>query len=179
MNKQTMIKVYREFSAHDAYVFGFVYKKELYISKVDEIKPRMVAVERASTQNGGQPKLQLRLKNQHMEQLIRKGAEKIGTMADLPLDRYSNKGVALECLISERNGIEFRGKDNIGFWVEGDLTINGISYQIKFNGAQIVSEGTLHTLKRFQKLGLELPKSINRGTNGKLDKIEAERKNAA
>ena len=114
-----------------------------------------------------------------VREFIRKGAEKIGTMADLPLDRYSNKGVALECLISERNGIEFRGKDNIGFWVEGDLTINGISYQIKFNGAQIVSEGTLHTLKRFQKLGLELPKSINRGTNGKLDKIEAERKIAA
>jgi hypothetical protein len=46
------------------------------------------------------------------------------------------------------NGQEFRGKENVGFWVEGDLEIDGRQVQIKFNGAQIVVETTL---KRLQK----------------------------
>ena len=46
------------------------------------------------------------------------------------------------------NGQTFRGKENVGFWVEGDLEINGEQVQIKLNGAQIVVETTLERLKR-------------------------------
>ena len=41
-----------------------------------------------------------------------------------------------------------RGKENVGFWVEGDLEIDGRQVQIKFNGAQIVVETTLERLKK-------------------------------
>ena len=46
------------------------------------------------------------------------------------------------------NGQAFRGKENVGFWVEGDLEIDGRQVQIKFNGAQIVVETTLERLKK-------------------------------
>lgn len=146
MNKETMIRNYRKFSAADAYILGFEYKHSIYYIMVDEIPPRYMTVERESSKKGGAQKLQLRLKKAYREQLIRKGATLIGN-EDILNGQY-NKGVEFERIISEMNGQEFRGKENVGFWVEGDLEIDGRQVQIKFNGAQIVVETTL---KRLQK----------------------------
>ena len=105
-----------------------------------------MTVEHESSKKGGSAKLQLRLKKTYREQLIRKGAVLIGD--ENILKGQYNKGVEFERIISEMNGQEFRGKENVGFWVEGDLEIDGRQVQIKFNGAQIVVETTL---KRLQK----------------------------
>lgn len=146
MTKDTMIKNYRKFSAAEAYALGFIYKHNLYVAFVDEIAPRFMNVERESSKKGGKQKLQLRLRNRHMESLIRKGAECLGDESMLIGDY--NKGVEFERIISERNGIEYRGKDSVGFWVAGDVEINGKQVQVKLNGAQIVVENTLENLKK-------------------------------
>lgn len=146
MTKETMIKNYRKFSAADAYILGFEYKHNIYYIMIDEIPPRYMTVERESSKKGGALKLQLRLKKAYREQLIRKGATLIGS-EDMLIGEY-NKGVEFERIISEMNGQQFRGKENVGFWVEGDLEINGKQVQIKFNGAQIVVEKTLERLKK-------------------------------
>lgn len=146
MNKETMIKNYRKFSAADSYIIGFEYKHNIYAIEIGEIPPRYMAVERESSKKGGARKLQLRLKKAYREQLIRKGATLIGN-EEILIGEY-NKGVEFERIISEMNGQEFRGKENVGFWVEGDLEIDGRQVQIKFNGAQIVVETTLERLKR-------------------------------
>ena len=146
MTKYTMIKNYRKFSAAEAYALGFIYKHNLYVAFVDEIAPRFMNVERESSKKGGKQKLQLRLRNRHMESLIRKGAECLGDESMLIGDY--NKGVEFERIISERNGIEYRGKDSVGFWVAGDVEINGKQVQVKLNGAQIVVENTLENLKK-------------------------------
>ena len=144
MTKETMIKNYRKFSAADGYIIGFVYKKELYAAMVQEIMPRYMKVEREASKKGGHRKLQLRLNNKYMEQLIRKGAQCLGS-EDLLIGEY-NKGVEFEKLIFERSGIEYRGKDSVGFWVAGDIEIDGRQIQVKLNGAQIVVETTLENL---------------------------------
>jgi hypothetical protein len=146
MNKNTMIKNYRKFSAADAYIIGFTYKHEVYMVEVKEIAPRYMRVEHESSKKGGCAKLQLRLTNQYMEQLIRKGAQVIGD-EDMLVGEY-NKGVEFERIISEMNGVEYRGKDSVPFYEAGDLNVDGKEIQIKFNGAQIVVE---RTLKRLQK----------------------------
>lgn len=146
MTKQTMIKNYRKFSASDAYALGFVYKHELYVAFVDEIAPRFMKVERESSKKGGHRKLQLRLNNAHMENLIRKGAVRLGS-EELLIGEY-NKGVEFERLVYTTSGQEYRGKDNVGFWVAGDITIDGKEIQVKLNGAQIVVETTLENLKK-------------------------------
>jgi len=145
MNKDTMIRQYRRFSAADAYILGFEYKHTVYAIMVDEIMPRYMRVERESSRKGGAAKLQLRLPNKYKEQLLRKGAVALGG-ENILVGKY-NKGVEFEKIISERHGIEFRGKDNVGFWEAGDLTINGKQVQVKLNGAQIVVEKTLHRLQ--------------------------------
>ena len=146
MNKQTMIRNYRKFSAAEAYALGFVYKHNLYIAMVDEIAPRFMNVERESSKKGGKQKLQLRLRKRHMEYLIKKGAECVGS-EDMLIGEY-NKGVEFERLVYTLNGQEYRGKDSVGFWVSGDIEINGKQVQVKLNGAQIVVENTLENLKK-------------------------------
>lgn len=147
MTKATMIKNYRKFSGAESYIIGFVYKHMLYMIKVAEIMPRHMQVLHSSHKNGYQPKLQLVLNNSHKEQFIRKGATCLGS-EDLVMNGQYNKGVEFEKLICEMNGIEFRGKDSVGFWVGGDVEINGEQIQVKFQGAQIVAEKTLERLKK-------------------------------
>jgi riboflavin synthase alpha subunit len=103
-------------------------------------------VEHESSKKGGAAKLQLRLPNKYKEQLLRKGAVALGG-EEILVGEY-NKGVEFERLISEMNGQTFRGKESVGFWVEGDIEIDGKQVQVKFNGAQIVVERTLHRLQR-------------------------------
>lgn len=146
MNKQTMIKNYRKFSAAEGYMLGFEYKKQVYAILVDEIMPRFMRVEHESSKKGGAQKLQLRLTNQHKEYLIRKGAKVIGDISIL--DGEYNKGVEFERWVFKQNNQEFRGKESVGFWVDGDITIDNKPIQVKFNGAQIVVERTLHRLQK-------------------------------
>lgn len=146
MNKNTMIRQYRRFSAADSYILGFIYNGTVYAVEVNEIAPRYMRVEHESSKKGGSAKLQLRLTKAYMEQLLHRGAVALGS-EDILNGEY-NKGVEFERIITELNGETFRGKDNVGFWVAGDLEINGKQVQVKFNGAQIVVERTLHRLQR-------------------------------
>lgn len=145
MKKENAIRYYRKFSAADAYIIGFTYRKQTYLAEVKEIPPRYMKVERESTSNGGGEKLQLRLNNKAMEELIRKGA------CPIEFTPNGNKGVEFEREVYRLNGQTPRPKDNIGFWVSGDITLDGKEVQVKFNGAQIVTFSTLHNLQKAGK----------------------------
>lgn len=147
MTKATMIRNYRKFSGAESYIIGFVYKHMLYMIKVAEIMPRWMSVQHSSSRTGRVPKLQMSINNKAKEQFIRKGAVCLGS-EDLIICNDLNKGFAFERLVSEYYGIEYRGQDNVGFWVGGDLEVDGEQIQIKFQNAQIVSERTLERLKK-------------------------------
>ena len=147
MTKGNAIRYYRKFSGADAYILGFIYKHNLYAITVDEIMPRFMRVEKSSAKKGGHEKLQFRLRNEHKEQLIRKGAQKIGTENDL-LEIPRNKGVSFERMVYRMNGQEPREKDNIRFTEGGDINVNGIEYQVKLEGAQIVEFRTLNKIQK-------------------------------
>lgn len=147
MTKGNAIRYYRKFSGADAYILGFIYKHELYATTVDEIMPRFMRVEKSSVKKGAHEKLQFRLRNEHKEQLIRKGAQKIGTETDL-LEIPNNKGVSFERMVYRMNGQEPREKDNIRFTEGGDINVNGVEYQVKLEGAQIVEFRTLNKIQK-------------------------------
>lgn len=149
MTKETMIRNYRKFSVADSYILGFIYKHEVYMIEVKEIMPRYIRVEHESSKKGGCAKLQLRLPQNYQKQLIKKGATCLGN--EEILNGEYNKGVEFERIISEMNNQIFLGKDNVPFYIEGDIEIDGRQVQIKFNGAQIVVERTLKKLQKLQK----------------------------
>ena len=145
MTKEMMIAEYEKYNAADAYILGFIYGGQVYMVEVDSISPDYIKVERCSSKNGGYRKLQFRLNNSYKEQLICKGAKVIGS-PEILVGQY-NKGVEFERAVYNEFGQEFRGKDAVGFWVSGDINVNGKELQIKFENAQIVVEKTLENLR--------------------------------
>lgn len=146
MTKENAIRYYRKFSGAQGYILGFTYKKKNYMATVEEIMPRFIRVEKEASKKGGKEKLQLRLTNEHMEYLIRKGAIEIDYKVT-----QGNNGRNFEMWVQRYYGQPAREWDSDGFWVDGDVNVNGIEYQIKFNGAQIVTFETLHNLQKCGK----------------------------
>lgn len=57
-------------------------------------------------------------------------------------DSKYNRGEIFEKMVTELNGQEWE-KDNVPFTDDGDLTVDGIAYQIKFEKATFTSEKQL------------------------------------
>lgn len=58
-----------------------------------------------------------------------------------------NFGELFEKLITELNGQEWT-KDNVPFTEDGDLTVNGIAYQLKFEKATFITEAQMMRMSR-------------------------------
>ncbi len=58
-----------------------------------------------------------------------------------------NFGELFEKLITEMNGQEWT-KDNVPFTEDGDLTVNGVAYQLKFEKATFITEAQMMRMSR-------------------------------
>ena len=142
MTKATMIKKYRTASKADAYIIGFVKDNMVWFTTVNEIAPRFLNIEQASRNQG--MNLRLRLRANHKAQLSRK-AVCLGSADILTADKY-NKGEIFEKVITEYYGQTWT-KDTVPFYVDGDITVDGVKIQIKLDSA------TLCNTKQLAKLG--------------------------
>lgn len=61
------------------------------------------------------------------------------TFEELVNSSIYNKGEIFEKLVTEWYGQEWK-KDNIPFYQQGDINVNGVEYQIKFEKATITNE---------------------------------------
>ena len=143
MTKNTMIKWYRNKSASEKYILGYVVDKKLYFSIVNEIMPRFLNVEQASRNQGDN--LRLRLKKAHKNSLM-KNSICLGSADRLVADKY-NKGEIFEKLITEYFG-QIWEKDTIPFWIQGDINLNGIEVQIKLDGATLMNTKQIEKFKK-------------------------------
>lgn len=142
--KRTMIKHYRNHSAADSYILGFVNDKMLYMVEVAEIMPRFLSVEQASRNQG--ENLRLRIKKNLKKQLMKKNPVCLGSAELLKAEKY-NKGEIFEKLVTEYFGQNWV-KDTIPFWVQGDLEINGRQVQIKLDSATLMNTKQIVKLKQ-------------------------------
>ena len=151
MTKTTMLKYYRKASAAERYIIGFVHKHEIYMTEVKEIMPRFLAVEKASGNRG--ESLRLRLHKAHKEQLLRnKTCVALGSEKQLKDETY-NRGDIFEKLVTEHFGQTWK-KDTIPFWVCGDIQLDGVEVQIKFDSASLLNTNQIeNVLKKSAKRG--------------------------
>lgn len=133
--KRTMIKHYRNHSAADSYILGFTFNKNLYMVEVAEIIPRFLSVEQASRNQG--ENLRLRIKRNLKAQLMKKNPVCLGSAELLNAEKY-NKGEIFEKLVTEHFGQVWE-KDNIPFWVQGDIEVEGRQIQIKLDSATLMN----------------------------------------
>ena len=144
MTKQTMIRTYRQASAADSYILGFLYDHQLYMVEVEEIMPRFLNVEQASRNQG--ENLRLRLKKKHREQLMKKSPICLGNADCLVADKY-NKGEIFEKMVTEYFGQTWQ-KDNIPFYMDGDINVNGKKIQIKLDSATLMNTKQIKNIKK-------------------------------
>ena len=143
MTKATMIKKYRQLSAADSYILGFVYNKMLYFIEVAEIMPRFLSIEEASRNQG--ENLRLRIKKAYKESFMRKNPICLGSADLLNQEKY-NKGEIFEKLVTEYFGQTWT-KDTIPFYEQGDINVNGKEIQIKLDSATLVNTKLIEKIR--------------------------------
>lgn len=141
--KRTMIKHYRNHSAADSYILGFINNKMLYMVEVEEIMPRFLSVEQASRNQG--ENLRLRITKKLKNQLMKKNPVCLGSASLLTAEKY-NKGEIFEKIVTEFFGQTWV-KDTVPFWVQGDIEVDGRQIQIKLDSATLMNTKQIARLR--------------------------------
>lgn len=141
---EAMIDRYNELSYTHTYMLGFEYRSNIYMAIVDrEILPYVLKLDKASRGAG----YALRFKPNMAQKtlLMSKGVQLICSkkfFEDSVANSKYNRGEIFEKMVTELYGQVWE-KDNIPFTEDGDLTVNGIAYQIKFQKATFTNEKQL------------------------------------
>lgn len=141
----TMINNYNKASATHNYIFGFTYKKVVYMAKAKaDILPYVTCLGQGSVRYNHEKVLRFQPTNAQ-KLLLMQGAKAIcseGYFEDLVKKSKYNRGEIFEKIIHEMNGQTWE-KDRIPFWEGPDIQIGEIGYQIKFQKASFASESKL------------------------------------
>ena len=143
-----MIDRYNEHSFTHNYIFGFSYKGNIYMTfATSEILPSVLMLDKASRGAG----YSLRFKpNNDIKVALLPGAELICSVKffeDMVAESIYNRGEIFEKLVTERYGQTWE-KDDIPFTDAGDIEVDGIAYQIKYQKATFVSEAGLRNIEK-------------------------------
>ncbi len=139
---------YHHFAYTDKYILAYTVKGTVYFTICDHnMVNRVTCLDRASRGAG----YSLRFKP-NMAQKIMLMTENTTCLCssklvdDMKNETIYNNGEIIEKLITEYFKQEWK-KDNIPFTDDGDITINGIAYQIKFEKATFINEKQLIKLR--------------------------------
>lgn len=142
--KKTLINFYNAHSFTHNYIFGVAFGGKVYaVNATAEALPYLLTVEKASRGAG----LALRFKpnNAQRADLLAMGA-KVLCSADyfnaLVAGSKYNRGEIFEKLVTESYGQHWE-KDNIPFTQAGDIEVDGIAYQIKYEKATFINEAQM------------------------------------
>ena len=142
--KKTLIDFYNEKSFTHNYIFGVAYKGKVYaIKTTSAILPYVLTVDKASRGQGCS--LRFKPNNEQRLTLIAEGAEVLCSVEYLEKlfdDSVYNRGEIFEKLVTERYGQVWE-KDRVPFNEAGDLEVDGVAYQIKYEKASFISEGQM------------------------------------
>lgn len=137
---------YNALSFTHNYIFGFEYKGVIYrTTATSDVLPYILCVDRASRGAG----YALRFKPTIEQKLmLLPGSEVLCSKeyfeAEVANSKY-NAGEIFEKMITESFGQKWE-KDNVPFTKDGDVTANGVAYQIKFQKATFINEKQLARL---------------------------------
>ena len=136
-------RLYNRFSVADEYLLLFEMGGIVYAKKYRHLPKRLFYLR----ERKGKADLYIRFNSQKEKRRLIKSAFVIGSSKDLDSTRY-NRGVMAERLVYTFYGLPWKGKDNIPFYKDGDITINGKRVQIKFEHARLAYGSTLRRLEK-------------------------------
>ena len=156
--KRTLIQFYNKHAFTHRYILGFRYKGNIYFVEVTGNELVFVtSLDKAS--RGAGYALRFKPNREIKEHLLALGAEVL--CSELYFDetveasKY-NKGEVFEKMITELNGQEWE-KDNVPFTEDGDLTVDGVAYQLKFEKATFINEKQMMRMREGRQPSLTSP----------------------
>ena len=143
-----MIDRYNTLSYTHNYIFGFEFNGTIYASEctADDLA-YITTLDKAS--RGAGIALRFTPNKQQKIYLMSKNSSPVCSVKmfnELVENSPYNRGEIFEKLLTEAAG-QVWVKDNIPFTDDGDLTVNGIAYQIKFQKATFTNEKSLINLE--------------------------------
>jgi hypothetical protein len=143
-----LLNEYHKFSASKFYIIGFISDGVVYeMTMTEQNIGTVLKLDKAS--RGAGYSIRFRPTQKQKKDLAKFAtplcSEKFFE-EQLTNSKY-NKGEIFEKLITEKNGQTWE-KDSVPFWVKGDININGIEYQIKYDGATFINEKGLAKLRK-------------------------------
>ena len=141
---ETLINHYNKTAFTHHYIFGFEFKGNIYaVETTSEVLPFVTTVESAGKGNG--VALKYKPNTSIKALLMSKGAKVVCSteyFEEMVRSSKYNRGEVYERLITEMNGQRWV-KDNVPYTVDGDITIDGIAYQIKYEKATFINESQM------------------------------------
>ena len=141
---EKLINSYNAATCTNHYIYGFCFQNMVYmVEATEEIMPYILKLDRAS--RGAGYSLRFYPTTAQKAFLLTKNAKVLCSKkffeTKVKRSKY-NKGEIFEKMIVELHGQKWK-KNNVPFTKDGDLTINGITYQIKFEKATFINEKML------------------------------------
>lgn len=146
----TLLKGYEELAFTNEYMFGFIDRGMVYVTLTNsDLLPYVTKLDKASRGAG----YSLRFKPNKMQKETLKLQEKTFVLcskeffeSEVKASKY-NKGEVFEKMVTEYYGQKWK-KDSVPFTKDGDLTVNEVAYQLKFECATFCSEKSLMNLRK-------------------------------
>ena len=145
--KMYLLNGYHKMAFTDNYILGFSYKGNIYITYTNgKDMEKYVKLDRASRGQG----YSIRFKPNASDKIyLLTGAKVICSVKyfnELVATTKYNKGEVLEKLVTEIEANMVWEKDSVPFTEAGDVEINGVPYQVKFENATYTNEKSLASL---------------------------------
>lgn len=149
--KMKMVEFYNTHAYTHHYIFGFRAAGNIWFVVVTaELLPELLKLDKAS--RGAGYALRFKPNKGQKALLMSKGATVLCSekfFDELAGESKYNKGEIFEKLMTELNGQTWE-KDNVPFTEDGDLTADGIAYQIKFEKATFINEKQIARMRAEQ-----------------------------
>ena len=147
--KRTLIEFYNKHAFTHNYILGFRMNGNIYYVIVDAKELDFVTkLDKAS--RGAGYSLRFKPNRTQKNYLMSLGAEVLCSeefFNELKTMSKYNFGELFEKLITEMNGQTWV-KDNVPFTEDGDLTVDGVAYQLKFEKATFITEAQMMRMSR-------------------------------
>lgn len=143
-----MLAEYDTLSFTHEYIFGFAEKGTIYMVVADsKVLPLVCTLDCASRSQGYALRFKPTKAQKNLLKMynIRPLCSTEYFEAQVNGSQY-NRGEIFEKLVTELFGQKWV-KDNVSFTKDGDITVNGIAYQIKFEKATFTNEKTLAKMR--------------------------------
>ena len=146
--KKMLVDFYNRNAYTHKYIFGYTNKGNVYFVQVDgSMLDYLTKLDKASRGAG----YSLRFKPDRTQKSLMLdlnptllcSVEYFNAMVET--SKY-NRGEVFEKMITELYGQEWV-KDNVPFTEDGDLTVDGVAYQLKFEKATFITEGQMMRMR--------------------------------